>query len=89
MMIKLHLHQNPSPPPNPKHSPPDPHQAGHKDPADQNHPHHPAGQDSHSQSKMMVLMLTKLRTAIAFVPVLTEKPQQQVVRKGILEFIRD
>ena len=29
--------------------------------------------------------VTKLRTAIALVPVRTEKPQQQVVRKGILE----
>ena len=29
-------------------------------------------------------IVTRLRTAIAFVPVLTENPQQQVVRKGIL-----
>ena len=33
----------------------------------------------------MMVLLTKLRTAIAFVPVLTEKPQQHVVRKGILQ----
>ena len=31
-----------------------------------------------------LILLTKLRTAIALVPVRTENPQQQVVRKGIL-----